>query len=98
MEQHRGIARLLELFEDSNGLLSMTRTLMFMSWVPATIVLVNTTADHIETVFGIYVGAYVLGYMGGKGWEVYGNRTGGGSITESVQVSSKSNITTAQGN
>lgn len=92
MAKRIGWGRLIELFEDVNGVLSLTRLLMFMSWIPATIVLVRTKQENVEAIFGMYVGAFVLGYLGGKGWETLGPRNNGGQIVESVQVDAKSSI------
>ena len=52
-----------EFFEEANGKLSMTRLLCFISFFPASWVLLRT---QTETAFGLYLGAYVLGYIGGK--------------------------------
>ena len=54
----------VELFESDNGGLSMTRLLCFMSFFPASYVVV---IDKGEGTLGWYLGAYVLGYVGGKG-------------------------------
>lgn len=57
----------LQFFQDENGRLSMSRLLCFMSIFPA-----SYTMVHINTsdALGWYVGAYVLGYVGGKGAEI----------------------------
>ena len=55
--------RLTEFLEDETERLSMSRLLCFMSFFPATYVLVSTQSD---TALGWYLGAYVLGYVGGK--------------------------------
>lgn len=62
------MARLVEFFEGENGSLSMTRLLMFLSFFPSSYV-VSITAES-ETL-GWYLGAYVLGYVGGKGADVF---------------------------
>lgn len=52
-----------EFFEADTGRLSMSRLLCFLSFPPATIVLLkNPTAEML----GWYLGAYVLQYVGGK--------------------------------
>lgn len=56
----------IEFFEDENGKLQMSRLLSFLSFFPGTGVLLSTPPEHIETVFGIYMGAFVLGYVGGR--------------------------------
>lgn len=55
--------RFLEFFEGEGGILSMTRLLCFMSFFPASYVVVITKS---ENALGWYLGAYVLGYVGGK--------------------------------
>jgi hypothetical protein len=56
--------RLAEFFEGENSYLSMGRLLAFMSFFPASWVIL--THPGAETL-GWYVSAYVLGYIGGKG-------------------------------
>ena len=56
--------RLVEFFQGgAANQLSMSRLLMLMSWPPATTVLLM---HPTETNLGVYLGAYVLGYVGGK--------------------------------
>jgi hypothetical protein len=65
--------RLAELFEDDSGRLSMTRLLMFLSFWPASIVLIaNRHSISAAEILGIYLGAFVLGYLGGKAADKYG--------------------------
>lgn len=46
----------------------MTRLLMFLAFFPATyIVVVNADHDNIADLLGWYLGAFVCGYIGGKG-------------------------------
>lgn len=45
----------------------MSRLLCFMSFFPATWVLLKNPTDAM---LGYYLGAYVLGYVGGKGAEI----------------------------
>ena len=56
----------IEFFEDETGKLQMSRLLSFLSFIPGTYVMLATSPEHIETVFGIYMGAFVLGYVGGR--------------------------------
>lgn len=54
---------MIEFFRGTEGLLSMSRLLCFMSFFPATYVLICTkSVDALAW----YLGAYVLGYVGGK--------------------------------
>lgn len=57
------LTRWIELFEGDNGRLSMTRLTVFLSFFPASIVLMRAST---ETIYGLYLGAYVIGYLGGK--------------------------------
>lgn len=61
--------KILEFLKDDEGRYSLTRLLVLMSFPPATwIALHNPT----EGIFGIYVGSFVLGYIGGRtatAWE-----------------------------
>lgn len=55
--------RLVQFFEANNGRLSMSRLLCFLSFFPATqLVMSINTAEAL----GYYLGAYVLSYVGGK--------------------------------
>ena len=55
--------RWIEVFEGEGNRLSMSRLLCFMSFLPASYVVVSTKS---EDALGWYLGAYVLGYVGGK--------------------------------
>lgn len=55
--------RTLEFFENDDGRLSMTRLLNFLSIFPATYVLIKNPVPEMLMWF---VGAYMLGYVGGK--------------------------------
>jgi hypothetical protein len=59
--------RWIEFFEDDSKRLSMTRLLCFLSFFPASYVLLKSPT---EGMLGWYLGAYVLGYVGGKGADV----------------------------
>lgn len=60
------MGRIIEFFEDDQHLLSMTRLLCFLSWFPATYVVVRSENENI---LGWYLGSYVLGFVGGKASE-----------------------------
>lgn len=53
-----------EFFEGENARFSMTRLLCFISIFPASYVVIITKSSDA---LGWYLGAYVLGYLGGKG-------------------------------
>ncbi len=61
--------RWVEFFEGDDYRLSMTRLLCFMSFFPASWV-VMTKGN--EGILGWYLSAYVLGYVGGKCADVLG--------------------------
>lgn len=61
------LARLVEFFEGDSGRLSMTRLLCFLSFIPASYVLLK---DPTDTIFGLYLGSFVASYIGGKGADV----------------------------
>ena len=52
-----------DFFRGQSGRLSMTRLLTFLSFIPATYELVRI---NNEAALGLYLGAYVVGYIGGK--------------------------------
>lgn len=57
-----------QFFENDSGVLSMTRLLCFLSFFPASYVLIVTcNVDALAW----YLGAYVLGYVGGKSAEMF---------------------------
>lgn len=60
-----------EFFEDGNGYLSMSRLLCFLSFFPATFLVVHTLSVDA---LGWYIGGYVIGYIGGKGVDIYNTR------------------------
>lgn len=68
------MTRLAEFFEAEDGRLSMTRLLCFLSFFPASVVVLR---DGTESTLAWYVGAYVLGYVGGKGADILAQRKGG---------------------
>jgi hypothetical protein len=63
--------RLIEFFEGDDTRLSMTRLLCFISIFPASYALIRI---NTEGALAFYIGGYVLGYVGGKGWDAWGNR------------------------
>ena len=63
-------SRFKEFFEDTDSRLSMSRLLCFLSFFPATFVVLVTLS---EDALGWYLGAYVLGYIGGKGADILTN-------------------------
>jgi len=58
--------RLHEFFEGEGNRLSMSRLLCFGSFFPASYVVISTKS---EEALGWYLGAYVLGYVGGKAFK-----------------------------
>lgn len=77
------IMRWIEFFEGAGNRLSMTRLMVFLSFWPASYVVMKERGG--ETL-GWYLGAYVLGYVGGKGADVLANKkleAGGDSDTVS---------------
>lgn len=65
---------MVEFFQDDNQRGSMSRLLSFLSFFPSTWVVMNTSQEHVETIFGLYVGAFVIGYLGGKTADVFNYR------------------------
>ena len=59
--------RWVELFEGAGNRLSMMRLTVFLSFWPASYVLVTRPT---ETMVGLYLGAYVVGYLGGKSADI----------------------------
>lgn len=57
------MARVVEFFEGEGNRLSMTRLLCFLSFFPASYVVIK---DSQSETLGWYIGGYVLGYVGGK--------------------------------
>ena len=70
--------RVIEFFEGENDLLSMTRLLCFLSWFPATYVLVRSESENI---LGWYLGSYVLGFVGGKASDCIKTRRGDADLS-----------------
>lgn len=71
---------LLELFQDSGGQMSMSRLLCFMSFFPASYVV---TLTKNPDALGWYLGAYAVGYIGGKFGDamIRGNNVGNSKDT-----------------
>lgn len=59
---------MLEFFLGDGNVLSMTRLLAFMSFFPASYVLVTSKSD---TALGLYLAAYVAQLVGGKYSDAY---------------------------
>jgi hypothetical protein len=67
--------RLIEFFEGEDGRLSMTRLLCFLSFFPSSYVVIKCVyRPSIDMVLGIYIGGYVLGYVGGKTADIFMKR------------------------
>ncbi len=62
------VNKLAEFFQDKDGALSMSRLLSFLSFFPATVVVLSTKTDDA---LQWYVGAYAAGYVGGKAVDAY---------------------------
>jgi len=72
------MSRWIEFFEGEGNRLSMSRLLCFMSFFPASVVVLYTES---ENALGWYLGSYVLGYVGGKGVDkIRGQNVGDGAI------------------
>jgi len=67
--------RWVEFFEGDDQRLSMSRLLMFCSFPVAA---GETIVLHSETALGYFVGAYVLGFIGGKLGDSMNRRPQGG--------------------
>ena len=89
------MSRIGEFFEGGpRDRLSMSRLVVFMSFWPATYVLIRTPTD---TMMGLYLGAFVLSYLGGKGADIFmGNKEledgwdgGSGPVVPTGTVESK---------
>lgn len=63
MAKDCALNRWTEFFEAEDGRLSMTRLCVFLAFWPASYVVVVT---HDVDALGWYLGAFVLGYVGGK--------------------------------
>lgn len=64
---------MVEFFEDDKQRLSMSRLLCFLSFFPASFVVIYTQSSDA---LGWYIGGYVIGYIGGKGVDMMQNRGG----------------------
>lgn len=70
-----------EFFQDEEGHNSMTRLLCFLSFWPASWVVVQNPG---EASLGWYLGAYVLGYAGGKAVDVASLKVRRGSSKQQI--------------
>lgn len=71
------MGRLVEFFEGEDSRLSMTRLMLAASFLPASYIAVATLNENI---FMAYVGAYVIGYIGGKGADMFSQRKWSGNV------------------
>lgn len=62
----------LEFFQGDNGRLSMTRLTCFMAFFPASYLLITKGTENMLL---YYLSAFVLGYIGGKGFDAWQNNT-----------------------
>lgn len=63
-----------DFFKGSDGSPSMSRLLSFLSFFPSTIVMLLvafTQPTNLVDIFGIYMGGFVLGYVGGRAADAY---------------------------
>lgn len=67
------MTRVLEFFEDDASKLSLSRLLSFLSFWPSSWVLLRMPT---EGMLGIYLTAYGVAYLGGKGIDVMVSRRG----------------------
>ncbi len=66
------ISRLHEFFEGDDHRLSMSRLLCFMSFFPASYVVIrNYDSLQVPEILAVYLGAFVLGYVGGKTADIW---------------------------
>lgn len=71
-EKTSTVDKIVEFFEADDGRSSMTRLLMFLAFFPASyVVIVNSKNSNIGDLLGWYLGAFVCGYLGGKGAECF---------------------------
>lgn len=72
------IKRIPEFFEGENNRLSMMRLTVFLSFFPATAVLIYI--KNTESL-AVYLGAYVGGVVSSKGVDVFGRRRGKNAVS-----------------
>lgn len=79
-----------EFFEDNDGGLSMSRLLCFLSFWPSAYVVVVATPVERSTILGLFLGAYAITYVGGKGIDAWRtantDRPEGGDTHVSVAI------------
>lgn len=69
------MAKVIEFFEDSDSRGSMTRLLCFFAFIPATFLIFTISNDDAKVnALGVYLGAFVLQYIGGKGADAWRGR------------------------
>jgi hypothetical protein len=77
--------RLWEFFEDDSTRLSMSRLTVFGAfWVASYIVILNAKSATIGDLLSWYLSAFVLGYLGGKGFDMMSSR--GPNPAANVQI------------
>lgn len=76
------MTRLLEFLEDDASKLSLSRLLSFLSFWPASWVLLVLPT---EGMLGIYLTAYGVAYLGGKGLDAMATRRGLGNVDNPTQ-------------
>lgn len=64
-------SKLLEFFQDNTGAFSMGRLMFFLSFFPASFVVLYTEDTDA---LGLYLGAYAVSYVGGKCADAYQDR------------------------
>jgi hypothetical protein len=62
------MSRWIEFFEGDENRLSMSRLLCFLTIFPSSYVVIATLSDEA---LGWYLGAYVLGFVGGKAADTF---------------------------
>lgn len=66
---------IVQFFQDSDGQSSMTRLICFLSFFVATDIIRSIKDDNAKVnALGVYLGAFVLQYVGGKGAEAWRSR------------------------
>lgn len=69
-----------EFFEGPLGRLSMSRLLCFLAFWPSSVVVL---LDRSAETLGYFVGAFVIGYVGGKGADALSSRKGQDNVADS---------------
>jgi hypothetical protein len=64
-----------EMFQNAHGRVSLTRLMFFLSFFPATYIVVK---NPTEGMLGLYLGAFAVSYVSGKGIDAFGKNGSGG--------------------